>query len=234
LLSSREKTFSRFLYYRCFYGNIKPTILCEGKTDNIYLKSVISILVNGYPTLARAKTKDNAYKLLIRFFKHSKRTRFFLGLYGGTPYLSYFTSQFEKHYKLYTFPEKPQHPVIIVLDNDSGFSKIENQLKKIDSATAYPNTLKNDDYKNADFIHVIHNLYIALTPLSPTGEDTDIEYFFDDATRLIQHNKKCFNTAAKRNDGTDLSKDAFATHIIKAQCFASITLSGLTTIMMAG
>ncbi len=35
LLSGREKTFSKFLYYRLFYANTAPTILCEGKTDNI-------------------------------------------------------------------------------------------------------------------------------------------------------------------------------------------------------
>jgi RNA-directed DNA polymerase len=57
LLSGRENTFSRFLYYRLFYANIKPTILCEGKTDNIYLKSAISILAEHYPKLANPKTK---------------------------------------------------------------------------------------------------------------------------------------------------------------------------------
>lgn len=29
-LSGREKTFRHFLYYRAFYGNTRPTILCEG------------------------------------------------------------------------------------------------------------------------------------------------------------------------------------------------------------
>jgi len=230
LLSGREKTFSRFLYYCRFYDNKKPTILCEGKTDNIYLKSAISILVKDYPNLASAKTKDDAYKLLIRFIEYSKRTRFLLGLYGGTSYLSYFTSQFDKHYKFYTFPEKPQHPVIIVLDNDSGFSGVAKQLKKIDSATILPNTLKKDDYSNADFIHVIHNLYIVLTPLSPTGKDTDIEYFFDDATRLLQHNGKYFNTVDKRDDESDLSKESFASQIIKAQK-GSINFNGLKPLL---
>jgi len=42
LLTGREKTLSKFLYYRLFYGNDKPTILCEGQTDNVYLKSALS------------------------------------------------------------------------------------------------------------------------------------------------------------------------------------------------
>jgi RNA-directed DNA polymerase len=103
------------------------------------------------------------------------------------------------------------------LDNDSGFSSIESKLKALDSVTTYPATLKKDDYAKADFIHVIHNLYIVLTPLNAKNEPTDIESLFDDAIRLKQHNGKCFNTIDKRDEKVDLSKDAFANHIINAQ-----------------
>jgi len=229
LLSGREKTFSKFLYYRLFYASSKPTILCEGKTDNIYLKSAISVLVSNYPTLASAKATGSPYELLIRAVKYSKRTRFLLGLHGGTSYLSYFINQFDKHYAFYKAP-KPQHPVIIVLDNDSGFSNISKKLKQVGTSTVYPTTLKSDDYPSAEYIHVIHNLYIVLTPLNPTGGDTDIEYFFDDTTRLKQHRGKCFNTVGKRNDKADLSKDSFAKHIIKAQK-GSINFDGLKPLL---
>ena len=214
-LSGRERTFSRFLYYRLFYGNTKPTILCEGKTDNVYLKSAISSLVASYPQLAKAKTKDTNYELLIRFIEYSKRTRFLLELHGGTAYLTPFIIKFDKHHKFYKAPQ-PQQPVIIVLDNDTGFPGIESQLKKNESI-AYPTTLKKDDYRNADFIHVIHNLYIVLTPLTSKGKYTDIEYLFDDATRLEKYDGRCFNTVDKRNKKVDLSKDSFAQHIIKMQ-----------------
>ncbi len=229
LLSGREKTLSKFLYYRLFYGNIHPTILCEGKTDNIYLKSAINMLANDYPTLASAKTTGSAYKLLIRFVEYSKRTRFLLGLYGGAPYLSYFINKFDKHFKFYNAPT-PKHPVIIVLDNDSGCLNIVSNLKRIKTAIALPTTIKKDDYRNAEFIYVIHNLYIVLTPLSPKGEDTDIEYLFDDVTRLKQHDGKYFNTADKRDDKTDLSKDSFAKHIVKAQKI-SIKFDGLKPLL---
>ena len=214
LRSGREKTFSKFLYYRWFYSNTKPTILCEGKTDNIYLKSAISMLVSDYPSLANDRT--STYKLLVRFVRYTKRTRFLLGLYGGTSYLNYFIGKFDKQYTFYKAPT-PQHPIVIILDNDSGFSGTEGKLNIIDSATSFPTTLAKDDYQNSDFIHVMHNLYIVLTPLSPTGGQTDIESQFMDDTRLIEYNGKCFNTADKRDKDTDLSKDAFANHIIKAQ-----------------
>ncbi|MDH5572502.1 MAG: retron Ec67 family RNA-directed DNA polymerase/endonuclease, partial [Gammaproteobacteria bacterium] len=73
LLHGREKTFSRFLYYRLFYGNDKPTFLCEGKTDNVYLKSAINILAANYPTLATPATPPTPYELLVHFVEYSNR-----------------------------------------------------------------------------------------------------------------------------------------------------------------
>ena len=65
LLSGRERTFRKFLYYRHFYANEKPTILCEGKTDNVYLKAAISILAKKYPKLAKPATTADPYELLV-------------------------------------------------------------------------------------------------------------------------------------------------------------------------
>jgi len=230
LLTGREKTFSQFLYYRLFYGNEKPTLLCEGKTDNIYLKSAISELVMGYPTLACAKTKASPYELLVHFIEYSKRTRFMLELFGGADYLKGFIEHFPRHYNFYKAP-KPQHPIIIILDNDNGPKELLHYVAAIQSTELFPLGLdKKKDLRKAEIIHVIHNLYIVLTPLGSKGEETDIEYLFDDATRLIQHNGKCFNTTGKRNDKTDLSKEAFANHIIKAQKH-SVNFNGLKALL---
>ncbi len=226
LLFGREKTFSRFLYYRLFYGNDKPTLLCEGKTDNVYLKSAASQLVTDYPILACAKDKASPYKLLVHFVEYSKRTRFMLELFGGTDYLRGFIQHFPEQYKFYK-ASKPQHPVIIILDNDKGPGSLLSYVAAISSTQLYPTGLdKKNDLRKAEFIHIMHNLYIVLTPLSLKGEPTDIEYLFDDATRLTRHNGKYFNTADKRDDKADLSKEAFANHIIKAQK-GSINFNGL-------
>lgn len=231
LLNSREKTFSKFLYFSSFYGNSQPTILCEGKTDNTYLKSAINMLATNFPTLAKAKTKEQTYKLLIRFIKYSHRTRFLMGLddSGGAGNSIRFINGFDDHYKFYN-ANNPQHPVIIILDNDSGFDHFPKNLGKISSTELHPSTLKKDDFRKAEFIHVMHNLYIVLTPRTIKGEDTDIEYFFDNATRLKQHSGKCFNTADKRDDKTDLSKESFAKHIIKGQK-NSVNFDGLKPLL---
>lgn len=232
LLNSREKTFSRFLFYRLFYGNNKPTFLCEGKTDNVYLKSAISILVANYPSLATPKTQTSSYELLVRFLEYSRRTRFLLELFGGTDYLKDFIGSFEASSKFYKAP-KPQHPVIIVLDNDEGPKGLLNYIVGFKSIKPklFPPTLDlKTDIRKATFIHVVNNLYIVLTPLNLKGEFTDIESLFDDEARLKQYKGKCFNTAEKREKKVDLSKDSFANHIIKAQK-GSINFDGLRPLL---
>lgn len=228
LLTGREKIFSQFLFYRLFCGNEKPTILCEGKTDNVYLKSAISELKSDYPLLAEAKGDD--YKLLVRFVEYSKRTRFLLELFGGADYLKGFIENYDKNMKRYS-DVKPQKPVIIFLDNDTGPDKIVNILKDKKfqkTISLIPSHLdKKDDIRKSEFIHIIKNLYVIFTP----GENTDIEFFFDDKTRMMKHsNGKFFNTVKDRNSTNDLSKEAFASHIVKEKK-KSIDFNGLKPLL---
>ncbi|EAZ97067.1 retron Ec67 family RNA-directed DNA polymerase/endonuclease [Marinobacter sp. ELB17] len=232
LLTGREKTFSQFLYYRLFYGNDKPTVLCEGKTDNVYLKSAISELNKYYPLLV--DVKDEEYDLSIRFVRYSKRTRFLLEIFGGADYLRGFIDNFEKNVKLYE-AIKPKNPVIVFLDNDEGPQQIVKLLsterfqKKIEIIPSKLN--KKNDIRKSHFIHVVKNLYVVFTPLTHEGKETDIEYFFNDKARLIKHsNGKCYNTVKNRDAKKDLSKDAFATHIIKENK-KSIDFEGLKPLL---
>ena len=106
-LNVREKTFSKFLYYSHFYANTKPTILCEGKTDNIYLKSAINVLSQDYPLLAKRKTMTTPYELLIDFIRYSKRTNFLLNLDGGGTFLKNFVECYIHNIKQYKSPRSP-------------------------------------------------------------------------------------------------------------------------------
>lgn len=114
LLNVREKVFSKFLYYRNFFANDKPTILCEGHTDNIYLRSAISILAKQYPLLANEKKGTTPYELLVNFLNYSRRTRYLLDLYGGGSYIKKFTERYQENLKFY---QKiiPINPVILLL-----------------------------------------------------------------------------------------------------------------------
>lgn len=232
LFNSREKTFSQFLFYRLFYANDKPTILTEGKTDNVYLKTALKMLASTFPSLATSKTAQTPYKLKLRFVRYSERTRFLLELFGGADYLKDFIKGYKWNTKRYQAP-KPDKPVIIIVDNDKGpqDAGLLGYISSIDSATIHPTSLKlKDDIRKSDFIHIFHNLYLVLTPLGHSDCQTDIEYFFKDKDRLRNYNGKCFNTIAKRDSDKDLSKDAFANHIVKAQK-KEVDFSGLKPLL---
>ena len=51
-LSTRQSMYRQFLIYRDFYTARTPVILCEGKTDNVYLKHAIRRLAAQFPDLA--------------------------------------------------------------------------------------------------------------------------------------------------------------------------------------
>lgn len=219
LFNNREKTFSQFLFYQLFYANETPTILTEGKTDNTYLKAAIHMLAASFPDLAKVKTATTPYELLVRFVKYSSRTKFLLELYGGTPYLKEFVSEYKNNFIRYKAPS-PSNPTIIIVDNDIGpqDAGLLGHVSGIKTAKIFPVNLKlKDDIRKAEFIHLFHNLYLVLTPLDNAGRQTDIESFFSDTDRLRKYKGKCFNTAKARNSVEDLSKEAFATHIIKDQ-----------------
>jgi len=214
LLNGRELTFSRFLYYKLFYGNAKPTIICEGKTDNIYLKSAISRLAGGYPKLVKPKSGNDPYELLVRFVNYTERTRFLLELAGGTPYLKEFILGFDEHFKYYKAPV-PSQPVIIVLDNDDGFGRIEGVLRsKKYSPVVFPSTIPANDFRKADFIHVIHNLYIVLTPLGAKDKHTSIEDLFPQAVRDVRLGGKKFNKENDIDVATEYGKEFFASKVV--------------------
>jgi retron-type reverse transcriptase len=230
LFSGREKTFSEFLFYRLFHSANSPTILTEGKTDNLYLKSAINVLASAYPKLGLAKTATSPYKLLVKFINYSPRTEFLLELEGGADYLNGFIRNYEKNFERFKAPTN-QFPVIIVVDNDTGPNQIVSTISKLAQARIFPASLDlKSNIRNADFIHIGKNLYLVMTPLLGGGLFSDIEAFFTDNDRLIPYHGKCFNTMKNRVDGKDLSKDAFANHIISAQK-SKINFDGLKPLL---
>jgi len=230
LLSGRERTFSKFLYYRSFYANDKPTILCEGQTDNIYIKSAINRLAAAYPLLAKAKTANSPSELLVSLFNYTKRTRFMLQLYGGATYLKDFIETYDKHHRFYKAP-KPSKPVIIIFDNDTGFNSIETMLKnnKKNPVSIYPKGTAGTGLRSADFIHVCHNLYIILTPLG-TANNTAIEDLFTQPTREELVSGKKFNPKKDIDTTKEYGKEIFAKKVILAKK-SSIDFSGFNTIL---
>ncbi|HDV9200363.1 TPA: ribonuclease H, partial [Escherichia coli] len=82
-LNSREKAYSKFLYYKNFYGNEQITILTEGKTDPVYLKCAIDSLFLDYPQLVREEKNTKNRVLKVNLFKTNDKKKYFLDLSGG-------------------------------------------------------------------------------------------------------------------------------------------------------
>ncbi|OUS49977.1 Retron-type reverse transcriptase [Shewanella baltica] len=218
LLNGREKILSKFLFYKNFYSSDKPTILCEGKTDNVYLLSALHALSSSFKKLATPPTKTTDFKTEIKFLNYTKRTKFLLELAGGTSYLAMFIANYHSNYIQYKAP-KPKHPVIIILDNDEGLKDIINELEKIKTCTFSPPKTKGsttrDAVKTSTFVHVVHNLYLVITPLSD-GNDTMIENFFEkELWETVVNGRKFDPTEKKEPKNIFYGKNIFANDVVK-------------------
>lgn len=206
--NSRESVYSRFLFYKHFHGNNYTTILTEGKTDNIYLKSALFGLKNLYPELIE---QDGTLKLNIPNL--NKKTAYFLDLGDGA-------TSFVKFYKRYTkeksfFGMSSKAPVIMILDNDSGPStlikEIADNLKK--KGSEYPQN--TDDVRRCGFIHLLSNLYIILTPLKNGSDYSEMEDLFYKNTKSIRNNGKKFSTESDFDISKYYGKNDFATRVVR-------------------
>jgi retron-type reverse transcriptase len=198
-----ECTYRDFLFHKEFYANDVPLILCEGKTDNIYLKCAIRSLVAKVPKLG--KKNGNKTDFLVRFRSYTDTTARMLDLSGGTSELNGFVSGYRREWKKHLAGHLKQ-PVIIVVDNDQGskglFSVVSGVTKKMPTG-------------KEKFIHVCHNLYVVPTPKAPGGADTMIEDFFDQSVRQQKLNGKSFNPGKTFDATKEYGKYLFAERIVR-------------------
>ncbi|WP_325768796.1 retron Ec67 family RNA-directed DNA polymerase/endonuclease [Aeromonas caviae] len=230
-LNVREKTFSRFLFYKYFFGHNKPTVLCEGKTDNIYIKAAILRLSEKFDLLSNAKTDEKEYELLVNFLEYSKRTRYLLDLYGGASYLKRFVERYRSDYSYYRAPAATQ-PVIIVADNDSGSTELISYL--VNNKPLYPELKKdkvesNKIIKDSSFVHVEKNLYIVFTPLID-GRDSFMENLFSHETLNIEVDGRKFSPQQEADTKNSYGKNNFATKVVSAKKH-SIPFSGFEPLL---
>lgn len=78
-LSSFERQYRYFLFYKYFYANETPIIVTEGKTDILYIKAALKQLYDEYPNLVEKK-EDGSFAFKISFLHRTNRLTHFLGL----------------------------------------------------------------------------------------------------------------------------------------------------------
>lgn len=153
-----------------------------------------------------------------------------MGLYGGAGYLKEFITRFEDSSKFYNAP-RPTSPVILIMDNDGGFDGVEGLFKgKKFDATPVPRGAGKTEYRGADFIHVVENLYVVLTPMGPAGSKSEIEDLFTPATRGELVDKKTLCLEKEYDKATQYGKDTFANKVILPKK-AGIDFSGFEILL---
>ncbi len=205
------KIYFNLLAYTYFHALDRPLIICEGKTDNIYLRCALRRL---YPDSMDA----------FRLFNYTKVNRNVLMLPGGSRPLSHLIH----NYKTYIKPFKcsgRKYPVIILIDNDNGARGNGNPFAAIKTVRQTPNSVDGDE----PFYFVRDNLYVLPTP-KKNGEHTKIEDCFDKKTLDILIGGKKFNPEnAKPIDDKEYGKIVFAEQVVK-RMQASIDFSGFIPI----
>ncbi len=200
----RTALFRSFLYFDTFYALDEPIVVCEGKTDNVYLKCAIKSLASEYPKLADPGTPP---KIKVRFFKYSeRRTSEITELTGGVGGICKLLKNYHEDVKTKFKSSIPKHPAIILIDNDSGAENIYQAIAGI--------TKKPKPIGRADFIHITENLYVVPTPLGPRNEKTCIEDFFDKATLETLLDSKTFCREKEIDTSKHYGKARFALNVI--------------------
>lgn len=197
--------YQRFLHFKYLYFLKKPLIICEGKTDNIYLNCAINQQAKHHPALAT--TNKNGTELHIDIFNNHGRVKEIWDLGMGAPFLAKLIFNYEKSLAPFKCGGLVS-PVIIIVDNDNGprgkcgvYKSIEDYGKQNVDGTA-------------PYYHVTKNLYVVPLPQVTPGINIDFEDLFTKTTLSIKNNNKTF---AKKvtNDKTEYGKKIFASHIVK-------------------
>lgn len=210
-LNSREKVYGRFLQYKHFFANEYPTILTEGKTDNVYLKSALNQLQAFYPKLVNSKSSKGKYSPRLKFPELNRKTMYLLDIGdGATPFLR-FVQRYADDLK-YFEGRKAKNPVILVLDNDAGPKALLNHL--VSKVKSCPNDI--NELKSSGFVHLFDNLYLILTPLNAGENNSAMEDLFDAETLKTVIDGKIFSPAKHIDVSKYYGKHVFSTKVVRA------------------
>ena len=209
--------YRRFLDYRAFHGITQPKIICEGKTDNIYLRSAIRALAGKFPDLLHA---DPSRGFRIDFFNYTNASTLFQDLSGGTGELNKLLASYRS--RLLPFKQAAIQPVIMIVDNDQGSTGLFKHLAKI---------IGKPVGGLDTYYHAFENLYVV--PVPKTGIAAAIEDLFEPSLLSKTINGRNFDRTGKQKDLAKwYSKNDFANQIVKPGR-STINFSGFEPLLKA-
>lgn len=205
--------YRKFIFYRYFFLIDKPLLICEGKTDNIYLKCALKQLAPTYDDFIDIDKNKINYK--IKFFKLTKKWQEIFFISGGTPGLELLLNIYEENINKFRRSEN-NFPVIMILDNDKGAKSIKKKIKlkeeKKDEKYKIYNNIEDISGNEAIYFYT-KNLYILIIPKE---KGKAIESFFDSTVFSTLINGKKFDPEKAHGDETSYAKYMFADKVVRA------------------
>lgn len=176
----------------------KPLILCEGKTDIVYLKCALKQLVSDYPEFVERNEEGFCFKVKLLTFSRNIKDVFSIS--GGTSGLASIMKIYGKYMKPFK-GEGKRHPVIMLIDNDSGAKEIKNKLP--------------EEGSSEKFSRFVENLYVILIPSPNDEERVAIEDLFEKEVLDTKVDGKTFNREPRIDPKTEYGKIIFAEKVVK-------------------
>lgn len=227
-LKGREKQYQKFLFYKYFWGNEKPLIITEGKTDIIYLKSALKKLYKQYPNLVNKK--DDVFQFNLSFLNRTKRLKYFFGIekdgadtMAGV-YNKFWSSDKNKntidyinYFRTYA-KQKTNKPIILLFDNEFKKGK---PLYKFAESTGLKNRIQGmlkDKKRRLLYIKLRedYNLFLLTMKLPEGKEECEIEDLFDEKTLGHEDkNGKNFSRGSKFDNSKYYGKACFSQYILQ-------------------
>lgn len=152
--TATRSLYRRLTFYKIFAAPSAPVIVCEGKTDSVYLKCALRSLSAQFPSLLAVK--DGVAIPAVKFFNYNSKANELLQLNGGTSHMKAFIGEYEKLMGFYGHAPR-QAPVIALVDNDAGSKEIWSLLASKYKVTVSP--ISTDA-----FYAVTNNLFVVKTP----------------------------------------------------------------------
>jgi RNA-directed DNA polymerase len=218
-IGSKEHLYRSFLLYKELYAASTPTIVCEGKTDNVYLRQAILRSGPAYPELADV-APGGAVSLRVHIFQYpNTSTARILGLGGGTGDLKNLVNIYRKESDKFK-AQGGRFPVILLVDNDDGPRSLISVVQQI---------TKGRITREEDFVRIFGNLYLVFTPLRNGNEQSRIEDSFAQETKDTRINNKSFNPGNDYDTSTHYGKQTLSRYV--EENAASIDFSGFDAIL---
>jgi RNA-directed DNA polymerase len=219
--TAARRLYRRFLFYKNFIALERPVIVPEGKTDSIYLRRAIRKLPTFHPRLG--SIVDGKFESKIRFMNYSATIHELLGLGRGAGQLKIFLEKYHKHVS--EFGHAPlAFPVIVLVDNDDGGSKLFGFVKAKSGASI-------SFESRAPFYYLGLNLYLVKTPEQVAAPYTScIETFFDAALLATELEGKTFDPDKEHDAPGKYGKTVFATRVVEPRA-DEIDFSGFAPLL---